>query len=626
MRHFVGRVVHELPSPAADVDCGRPPTLSGRRAALAAASTASTSRRAPFRRLSRPQPTPRNPAAMRAMTADLPSVKAFYDGLFHSPIYAGHHRVCCNVGYHSAGRRASAEAQELEDESESERAFRASYEHDKYQLQLYKELVALAGEDHPTLRRRKKLSILDVGCGAGGGLCELQTMFPQAEIAGLDLSIQALERSKEAWHRFAAHVSEFRDRKLRLYHQSCEIMRGVASCSVDVVVAVQSLQEVRDLDQGVSEIERVLKPGGLLFVADFIPPDEQADHVHRSLLGPIASGSPTSKHADAAPAFEVVHEQLASFEAAMGSKLGSAKTDELILRFTPEEFHDELRSFFFVENSPLYEMLARDQMGYRLVCLQKLKTDADAEAEHWSDELEGSVEQDESADESEGEIYDDDMPNYYSYRELFPQLQVLEDNHQVILEEMLAVQQGASWPFWPEKHYQEKDSEWRVFPFCYTFPAYDASKTVWVPPTCDLCPRTVGILRSIPGIRTALFSKLGPNTTLAAHRGWADLSNDILRCHLPLIVPRQSNGEPCCAMVVGGESLYHEEGQLFVFDDSKLHYAFNHHHEKTRIVLIVDLYRPDELPRGRARGGHSDELDEFIDTFGKQMLTDFDGE
>lgn len=560
-----------------------------------------------------------------------PNVKDFYDGLFHSPIYAGHHRVCCNVGFHSGGRSTSASAlDEAETAATSTEAaeaaakFRASYAHDQYQLQLYKELIALAGADHPVLARRKKLAILDVGCGAGGGLCELQSLFPQAEMAGLDLSIQALERSKEAWHRFTAHVPEFREKKLRLYHQSCEIMRGVAPCSLDVVVAVQSLQEVRDLDQGVSEIERVLKPGGLLFIADFIPPDEQADHLHRSLLGPIASGSPTSKHADAAPAFEVIHERMASFEAAMGSKMSSAKTEELIQRFTPEEFHEELKAFFFVENSPLYEMLARDQMGYRLVCLQKLKTAADAEAEHayWSDEHDDSsaYDQDDSADESEGEIYDDDMPNYYSYPELFPQLQVLEDNYHVILEEMLAVQQGASWPFWPEKHYTEEDSEWRVLPFCYTFPAYDASKTVWVPPTCELCPRTVEILRGIPGIRTALFSKLGPNTTLTAHRGWADLSNDILRCHLPLVVPRLNNGEPCCAMVVGGESLYHQEGQLFVFDDSKLHYAFNHHDEKTRIVLIVDLYRPEHLPRGRARGGHSDELDEFIDTFGKQML------
>lgn len=554
---------------------------------------------------------------MRADEEDVPNVKDFYDGLFHSPIYAGHHRVCCNVGYHTSDsptEEPSPAPSPLRDDLTSK--FRAHCAHDQYQLRLYQELIALAA-DHPVLAR-KKLSIMDVGCGAGGGLCELQALFPRSEISGLDVSIQALERSKETWHRFTAHVPEFKDKKLRLYHQSCEIMRGVAPCSLDIVCAVQSLQEVRDLGQGVSEIERVLKPGGLLFIADFIPPNERTDHISHSLLGPIASGSPTSKHAVAAPAFEVIHERLASFEAAMGSKHSSNKTEELIREFTPIEFHDELKSFFFVENSPLYELLRRDQMGYRLVCLQKLKTSDDSVSDdYWNDEHEGS-----EVSSDEDDIFDDDMPNYYPYRELFTELQTLADHYDVITEEMLAVMQTASWPFWPEKHYTEEDSEWRVFPFCYTFPAYDASKTVWVPPTCEQCPRTVEVLKSIPGIRTALFSKLGPNTTLTAHRGWADLSNDILRCHLPLVVPTLPNGEKCCAMVVGGETLYHEEGEVFVFDDSKLHYAYNHHHEQTRIVLIVDIYRPDHMPRGRARGGHSDELDEFIDTFGRQMMGD----
>ncbi len=73
-------------------------------------------------------------------------------------------------------------------------------------------------------------------------------------------------------------------------------------------------------------------------------------------------------------------------------------------------------------------------------------------------------------------------------------------------------------------------------------------------------------------------------------------------------------------MVVGGETCSHREKEIMVFDDSKLHFAYNQHSEATRVVLIVDLYRPDHLPRGRATGGHTDELDEFIETFGKQAL------
>ncbi|KAF1784714.1 S-adenosyl-L-methionine-dependent methyltransferase [Phytophthora cactorum] len=525
--------------------------------------------------------------------ARCPSVREFYDGIFHSPIYAEHHRVCCNVGFHPRGdthvNSSAAAVAAVASGNVSEDApvskFQAQYPADRFQLQLYANLLDV-DEQHEA-RRDEIFTILDVGCGAGGA-CR-----------GLDISIQALERSKEVWNHFTEQMPEFHEKKLRLYQHSCERMKGLLTHSVDVAVGVQSLQEVQNLGRAVNEIARVLKPGGLLFVADFIPPDVAADHLEHSLLSPISSAQ------NKTPLFEIVQEQLVSYEAAMGAKLSSGSTRELIHQFTPQEFHSELETFFFVEHSPLYELLRRDQMGYRLLCL--LGGDG---VDYASDE----------------EIQDDDAPNYYPYQELLPQLDTLKDNYNVILEEMQAVQQMATWPFWPEKHYTEGDSEWRVFPFCYTFPAYDASKTTWVAPTCSMCPRTAEILKSLPNIRTALFSKLGPNTTLAAHRGWADLANHVLRVHFPLVVPTLPNGDPCCAMVVGGETTYHAEREFIVFDDSKLHYAFNHHPDETRLVLIVDFYRPDQLPRGRARGGHSDELDEFIETFGKQTLLGGSGE
>lgn len=40
-----------------------------------------------------------------------------------------------------------------------------------------------------------------------------------------------------------------------------------------------------------------------------------------------------------------------------------------------------------------------------------------------------------------------------------------------------------------------------------------------------------------PTLRTALFSKLGPGARISSHRGWADLANHVLRCHLGLVVP-----------------------------------------------------------------------------------------
>ncbi len=58
----------------------------------------------------------------------------------------------------------------------------------------------------------------------------------------------------------------------------------------------------------------------------------------------------------------------------------------------------------------------------------------------------------------------------------------------------------------------------QVLPFVHTFPGYDASKTTWVEATVEQCPKIAAVLKSIPGIRTALLSRLGANTTLGVHQ------------------------------------------------------------------------------------------------------------
>jgi hypothetical protein len=69
-----------------------------------------------------------------------------------------------------------------------------------------------------------------------------------------------------------------------------------------------------------------------------------------------------------------------------------------------------------------------------------------------------------------------------------------------------------------------------------------------------------------------------------------------------------------CGAWVDGCVNTHEGGRIMVFDDSKVHRAFNYS-DGERVVLIIDLERPQDLPIGTATGGHSDELDDFISGF-----------
>jgi len=227
-------------------------------------------------------------------------------------------------------------------------------------------------------------------------------------------------------------------------------------------------------------------------------------------------------------------------------------------------------------------------------------------------------------------------------------------NLELLRRDALAI---GHWTAWPEQeHYRPKaavddgdcdrnnnnsnedDQEaapWNVFPLCHCFPANDPSRLTWIPATCAAVPNTVRLLKHTfcsggdtnsnvsSGflLRTALFSKLDAGSILEAHTGWSDLANHVLRLHIPLIVPP---GGLCGTWVDGCVETHDECGfgdnsnnddynpRPVCFDDSKTHRAFNYS-AHDRVVLIVDLARPPQLPLGTAIGGHSEELDAFIE-------------
>jgi len=210
----------------------------------------------------------------------------------------------------------------------------------------------------------------------------------------------------------------------------------------------------------------------------------------------------------------------------------------------------------------------------------------------------------------------EDAPRFYDWRTVYPFLDALLPHFDAIREEVL--HKATKWHAWPEQalYRAEEGDDWKVFPFVHTFPATDPSATTWLPKNVSELPRTAALLASIPGLRTALISRFGPGTSLSAHRGWAALANHVLRVHLPLVVPTLSaSAEPCCGLACEGQVQYHKERDFLVFDDSKLHMAFNDHPTATRIVLIFDLVRPKNLPVGTAVGSTTDELEAFIEYF-----------
>jgi MPBQ/MSBQ methyltransferase len=97
--------------------------------------------------------------------------------------------------------------------------------------------------------------VLDVGCGLGAGTRRLAGRFPQTRVIGANLSLwqlrATLRRGAVAVAADAAHL-------------------GFASASADAVVALESALHFDTRDDFFREALRVLRPGGVLSVADML--------------------------------------------------------------------------------------------------------------------------------------------------------------------------------------------------------------------------------------------------------------------------------------------------------------------------------------------------------------------
>jgi len=117
----------------------------------------------------------------------------------------------------------------------------------------------------------RPLHILDAGCGTGGML-DFLGQWPDAEVTGVDFSPEALRFSKERGHPRLAGADL--------------MLLPFRSGAFDVVTALDVIEHVPDDGRALSEISRVLRPGGILVAS--VPayqflwgPHDEALHHHR---------------------------------------------------------------------------------------------------------------------------------------------------------------------------------------------------------------------------------------------------------------------------------------------------------------------------------------------------------
>jgi ornithine lipid ester-linked acyl 2-hydroxylase len=169
-------------------------------------------------------------------------------------------------------------------------------------------------------------------------------------------------------------------------------------------------------------------------------------------------------------------------------------------------------------------------------------------------------------------------PRLFYSAEEHPDLKILEDNFSVILSELQELRKNAQNGFWlstfPNYLHPQSENIWKV----YTFRFFGIRH----PLNCSLCPRTAGLLNSIPGLVSADFSYLPAKTHINPHKGFTKM---VLRAHLGLVIPEN------CALRVGDEIREWQEGKLLIFDDSFEHEAWNKS-DQDRFVLMLDFANP----------------------------------
>jgi ubiquinone/menaquinone biosynthesis C-methylase UbiE len=111
------------------------------------------------------------------------------------------------------------------------------------------------------LRGFREGRVLDVGCGFGATVIVIAQAYPQSEAVGIDLSEPLLELARQSAR--AAGLGE------RVVFEKADVPRiPYDDNSFDVVTNLQMLHIVEDAVAMLDEIERVLAPAGVLFIAD----------------------------------------------------------------------------------------------------------------------------------------------------------------------------------------------------------------------------------------------------------------------------------------------------------------------------------------------------------------------
>lgn len=110
-----------------------------------------------------------------------------------------------------------------------------------------------------------KSKIVDLGCGPATQLAQVARLNPDARFLGVDMSSAMLSEAED-------HIRAERLTNVELAHGDICALTKIGTSSVDAVMSTMALHHLptmEALQQCFSEIRRILKPGGAVYLVDF---------------------------------------------------------------------------------------------------------------------------------------------------------------------------------------------------------------------------------------------------------------------------------------------------------------------------------------------------------------------
>ena len=229
-----------------------------------------------------------------------------------------------NYGY--ASLDASEEPVELDPEDEP----------DRYAIQLYHRVAGAV--------ELKARQVLEVGCGRGGGSSFVRRRHHPQQMTGVDFSTKAIRFCRERYHL-----------------DGLAFLRGDAEAlpfgdeSFDAVINIESSHCYGSMLAFLSEVHRVLRPGGHFLFADFRTA-EHRDRLHEQLAGTRMT---------------ILEQQDVTPHVLEALRQDSDRRSDLIRRSVDKRLVGTFREFAAVEGSEVFNGFKNGAAVYLRYALQK---------------------------------------------------------------------------------------------------------------------------------------------------------------------------------------------------------------------------------------------------------------